>query len=95
MQISNLPVIELGVIERQRHAAVWETGTAYEWSAHQTLVYSIFLLAVWMKPVQSVQTPTSIWKQQIKASNSTLAKGKLKKNVNDTNLSVMSGIWNN
>lgn len=46
MQISNLPVIELGVIERPRHAAVWETGTAYKWSAHQTSVYSIFLLAV-------------------------------------------------
>lgn len=76
MQISNLPVIELGVIERPRHAAVWETGTAYKWSAHQTSVYSIFLLDV---PVQSLHTPTSIWKQQIKASNSTLAKGKFKK----------------
>lgn len=78
------------------NAAIWKTGTAYKWCAHQTSVYSIFLLSVWMKPEQSAHTPSSSWKQQAKAANILTEAKFLKCAYNDlSDLPVISGIREN
>lgn len=35
---------------------IWKTSTAYKWYAHWMSVYSIFLIGVRIKPIQSAHT---------------------------------------